>query len=604
MAQIERALRHSVQPPQRILDLPCGHGRVTRHLRARFPSAHITVCDISRPGVDFCVNAFGAEGIYSPGDLSKLDLGAPFDLIWIGSLITHFNEKQTRELFDLAAHHLSPDGSLVISAHGKFVAERMMRLDYGLTEPAVRGLLADWRMTGYGFRAYPGGDSYGISVAHPAWFRNLFNRGPLRLVDHMAQAWDNHQDVLILRRRDGVAAPSSFMDRLRRLFSPNRPHELYAAEAPPPPNPQRQEEIDQTSVTGFDADFYLARHPDVAAAVASGIQPSGLAHYMGWGWKEGREPCDPASTFEQSQQQDRADKVGEVWSVDAESQAQTQGWYWMAHPAVRDRLNRLASGNSEKDAYAHLETILNQTGLQTPIPRSLSLGCGFGGLERDLTARGIVGAIDAYDIAPGAIAQARILAEAEGMDNIRYHLADLETEDLPPGQVDCVFAHQSVHHVERLEAVFQRVSDLLSPRGLFHLHEFVGPTRFQWTDAQLSLINGFLESLPDDLRRLPSGALKPAERRPTIEEMIKADPSEAIRSADIRAVLADHFEIIDEKRLGGTLAHLALGGIAQNFDPENAEHNAWLQSLFDLEDDQMRAGIIDSDFVVLIARKR
>src|SRR5204863_8296827 len=44
----------------RILDLPCGYGRVMRAIRAEFPEAHITACDIDPHAVDFCAETFGA----------------------------------------------------------------------------------------------------------------------------------------------------------------------------------------------------------------------------------------------------------------------------------------------------------------------------------------------------------------------------------------------------------------------------------------------------------------------------------------------------------------------------------------------------------------
>jgi SAM-dependent methyltransferase len=36
-----------------ILDLPCGHGRVLRVLKAAFPEAELHACDLDRTGVDF-----------------------------------------------------------------------------------------------------------------------------------------------------------------------------------------------------------------------------------------------------------------------------------------------------------------------------------------------------------------------------------------------------------------------------------------------------------------------------------------------------------------------------------------------------------------------
>src|SRR4051812_24162879 len=58
----------------RILDLPCGHGRVLRHLRAGFPAAEIAACDIDRDGVDFCARTFGATPIYSRDDPAEIPL--------------------------------------------------------------------------------------------------------------------------------------------------------------------------------------------------------------------------------------------------------------------------------------------------------------------------------------------------------------------------------------------------------------------------------------------------------------------------------------------------------------------------------------------------
>ena len=40
-------------PPARILDMPCGHGRVLRTLKAAYPTSDLTACDIDRDGVDF-----------------------------------------------------------------------------------------------------------------------------------------------------------------------------------------------------------------------------------------------------------------------------------------------------------------------------------------------------------------------------------------------------------------------------------------------------------------------------------------------------------------------------------------------------------------------
>lgn len=298
----------------------------------------------------------------------------------------------------------------------------------------------------------------------------------------------------------------------------------------------------------------------------------------------------------------RRDKVSEVWSAEAARDTQVLGQYWLAHPLVRERVNRLASGRTDQDAYGRLAELLVQRGCALPIPRALSLGCGFGALERDLLSRGLVGRFEALDLAEGAIAEARRLAEEAGLaGRVRYHVADLEDADFEPGSVDVVFAHSSVHHVEALEALFDAVKRALRPGGGFHLHEFVGATRFQWTDAQLRLGNELMDALPERLRRLPDGSRKPALMRPTIEQMIAVDPSEAIRSADILPMMRAHFTVIEERPLGGALLHNVLGDLTQNFRPGSAEDCAVLERMFAAEDAAMADGSIGTDFATVTA---
>jgi 16S rRNA G1207 methylase RsmC len=69
---IETAL-YEKSMPWRILDLPTGYGRITRVLRARFPKASITVCDIDPAAVGYSAARFAAHGIYSVSDFRLLD---------------------------------------------------------------------------------------------------------------------------------------------------------------------------------------------------------------------------------------------------------------------------------------------------------------------------------------------------------------------------------------------------------------------------------------------------------------------------------------------------------------------------------------------------
>ena len=278
----------------------------------------------------------------------------------------------------------------------------------------------------------------------------------------------------------------------------------------------------------------------------------------------------------------------------------TAGWYWMQHPMVRNRINLLISGNRQTDAYDRLAGFLGDRGQPFLLGRCASLGCGSGGLERDLVRRGMVGDIEGYDPSEEAVSEARRLAADLGCGNIHYYTVDLASLDLPEAQFDAIFTHSSLHAVEALEGVVATVRRALKPSGVFHLNEFVGPSRFQWIDAQVRLINAFLDTLPDRLLQTPGGR-KPPVQRPTVDHMLAAHPTQAVRSSEIREVLTRHFEIIEERPVGGTLLHMGLSDIAQNFDEENPEDVAHLERFFDLEDHVLTGGTLGSDFTVITA---
>jgi len=276
------------------------------------------------------------------------------------------------------------------------------------------------------------------------------------------------------------------------------------------------------------------------------------------------------------------------------------GWYWLQHPMVWNRINLLISGSRYIDPYGRLAEFLRNNDRPVSLGHCATLGCGIGGLERDLVRRGMVEDIEGYDPSEGAIAEAGRLAADAGYTDIRYQAAGLAGLELPEAQFDAIFTHSSLQAVEALESVFATVSRALKPGGLFHLNEFVGPSRFQWTDVQIRLINEYLDTLPERLLQTPAGRKPPLEG-PTIEHMRAVLPTRAVRSAEIRDVLAQQFDILEERPYGGTLLHMGLSDIAQNFDEKNPEDLAHLQRFFELEDRVLTDGILGSDFTVLTA---
>jgi SAM-dependent methyltransferase len=193
-----------------ILDLPCGHGRVLRSLKAAFPQARITACDLNRGGVEFCARSFDPLPVYSNVDISQIPIQGSFDLIWSGSLLTHLPAEQCAAFIRLFNSLITPGGLIVFTLHGRWVERSLVtgRSKYGLNDAAIFGLLAQYYKTGFGYANYPGSSGYGVSVAAPAFvLSQLVRLADLKLITYHERGWDNHQDVVCIQK----LAPGSLL---------------------------------------------------------------------------------------------------------------------------------------------------------------------------------------------------------------------------------------------------------------------------------------------------------------------------------------------------------------------------------------------------------
>lgn len=188
-----------------VLDLPCGHGRVARWLRAAYPKAKLVVSDTQGPGVSFCMDHLGATGAQAMPDGSHWNaLPGPYDIIWCGSLLTHFDRDQWLVHLRRFAERLSPGGVLVLTTHGSVALDKLQtgEKDYGLPPEDITRLCDDAVAQGFGYVGYRETPAYGISISQPPWIRELLERETdLRVLSIWESAWDQHQDVVVCRRR-------------------------------------------------------------------------------------------------------------------------------------------------------------------------------------------------------------------------------------------------------------------------------------------------------------------------------------------------------------------------------------------------------------------
>jgi SAM-dependent methyltransferase len=187
-----------------ILDFPSGWGRVARWIRAAFPESDLSFSDIIPGAADFCAERFKGTAYSSQPDFSRVDLGRTFDVIWVGSLVTHLKESSAKAFFTFATRHLSENGVLIVTLHGrKAVANG--RLQRQLTafrrEEDMEQAAQEFERGNYSYGAHVHMDDYGHSFTPLQWVANNI---PERTViyGYKEKGWNNHQDVLILRKSD------------------------------------------------------------------------------------------------------------------------------------------------------------------------------------------------------------------------------------------------------------------------------------------------------------------------------------------------------------------------------------------------------------------
>jgi SAM-dependent methyltransferase len=199
IVQIAHALAiNGVGECRRILDLPCGHGRVLRTLRAVFADAEVTACDVNRDGVDFCAARFGARPVYSTVDPHAIPLEGEFDLIWVGSLLTHLNAAGCRAFLGVLCDRLAPGGLLLVSTHGRDAVDRWSREDNRLA--LIR---SGFEIDGFGYADHPGVSGYGTSAFTPGWLASeLYDRDDVMLVGYAERGLADHQDLATILKLD------------------------------------------------------------------------------------------------------------------------------------------------------------------------------------------------------------------------------------------------------------------------------------------------------------------------------------------------------------------------------------------------------------------
>lgn len=240
--------------------------------------------------------------------------------------------------------------------------------------------------------------------------------------------------------------------------------------------------------------------------------------------------------------------------------------FWNHLDEVKKYLNRLSTGNEDID---WMSDIKNLFGKHIPFNEVLIVGCGNGWVERKLFDLGIGKHFDAFDISE------EYLNDAKNQRNgrsINYFVSDINKMDnIENAKYDAVFNVAILHHATEVENALKRLTQILKPDGLMFNWEYIGPSRNQYSDEHIRIMEETMLQLPERLRsKYPL--------RPPLENF-RVEPSEAIHSDLIRPNFQKYFDIIYERNLNGGVAYQILWNNIDEFKKEDKEATEELKLL-------------------------
>ena len=274
---------------------------------------------------------------------------------------------------------------------------------------------------------------------------------------------------------------------------------------------------------------------------------------------------------------------------------------WTSSPVVRKYLHKLVT----RDPACDWLTWVEFAHFPPKLDRALVLGCGSGWLERAIAKRGRFRSIVACDFAAETVSRASRAAEEEGLSSIDYMVLDLENQELPAGPFDAVIANDVLHHITGLEPLYTRIHGALAPGGKLVFNEYVGPNRFQYSDAHMATVNRYLRLLPDRLRWDPIGG-KVLWKRDRVDpaQLAIDDPTEAVRSEDVLPLARRFFRVEKEYVYGGGLLNPLLFGIVTNFRAGDPWDDMLMSRLCAAEERLTEAGELEPDFRIFVGVRR
>ncbi|HAS87900.1 MAG TPA: hypothetical protein DCS48_01115 [Desulfovibrio sp.] len=260
--------------------------------------------------------------------------------------------------------------------------------------------------------------------------------------------------------------------------------------------------------------------------------------------------------------------IGQHWD-EHRAQVTHQRDRWWKSPRIIGHINKMICGENLTGVSEGPIKLIKEILDGESFDEALSIGCGGAHKELEFVKQGLVDHFYLYELSAKNCELAWQRFEKAGLsDKITVFNKDFFEDQ--PRKFDLIHWDNSLHHMFNSRDGIARTYDCLRPGGLFYMNDFIGSTRFQWSEEELEHINFFRKNLAPEIFNHPQGGRIPRlVERPSLEKMIAADPSEAADSASIIPALK---ELLPNPKIistGGTIYHTALNDILMNIEEDS-----------------------------------
>jgi ubiquinone/menaquinone biosynthesis C-methylase UbiE len=265
---------------------------------------------------------------------------------------------------------------------------------------------------------------------------------------------------------------------------------------------------------------------------------------------------------------------------------------WWIVPMVRERWNFRKTGNS---ATSYEEYISAKFSGDTAL-KLISIGSGICSHELKFARLNPHWEVTCVDFSEKLLQAAEVMAQQEGLTNLKFLPVDVYTHPFPDNYYDIVLFNASLHHFKNMNDFIGKVHNMLVKNGQLIIDEYVGANRLQYSRQQLNAINRCLGLMDKEYRQIfKTNLYKNSYYGSGVIRMLLSDPSECVESEQILPSIHRHFRVVEEKGYGGNLLMPVLKDLSHHFVVLNESNKKCLERVFEAEDEYLKHNT--SDFV-------